>query len=89
MQLPSKMDHFIEIIGWIGALLIIGSYFLNINGKLKSSSTPYIISNLNGGIFFTINTLIPKAYPSMIVNIIWVIIALAALYNKNKILPLN
>lgn len=78
------MDHFVEIIGWIGAVLIVGSYFLNINGKLKSSSVIYIISNLLGGTFFTINTMVHKAYPSMIVNIIWVIIAVAALIKKDK-----
>ena len=78
------MDYFIEIIGWIGAVLIVGSYFLNINGKLKSNSLVYIVSNLLGGIFFTINTLVHQAYPSMIVNIIWVIIAIAALFRKDK-----
>lgn len=72
----------VEIIGWIGAVLIVGSYFLNINGKLKSTSTPYIICNLIGGVFFTINTFVHRAYPSMIVNIIWVIIALAAILKK-------
>jgi hypothetical protein len=76
------MYYFIEIIGWIGAVLIVGAYFFNINGKLKSSSGLYIISNLLGGIFFTINTFVHKAYPSMLVNIIWVIIAITALRKK-------
>jgi DNA integrity scanning protein DisA with diadenylate cyclase activity len=78
------MHILIEIIGWIGSVLILGSYFLNINGKLKSNSAIYIISNLLGGIFFTINTLVHHAYPSMIVNIIWVFIAIAALLKKDK-----
>ena len=78
------MNYFIEIIGWIGAVLIVGSYFFNINGKLKSTSPVYIICNLLGGIFFTVNTLVHRAYPSMIVNIIWVIIAVAALLKKDK-----
>ncbi|MFN8242555.1 MAG: hypothetical protein U0X40_00765 [Ferruginibacter sp.] len=77
------MELLIEIIGWIGAVLIVGSYFLNINGKLKSNAPLYIISNLLGGVFFTINTLVHHAYPSMIVNIIWVLIAIAALFRKN------
>ena len=76
------MELFIEIIGWIGAVLIVGAYFLNINGRLQSSSPVYIISNLLGGIFFTLNTLMHQAYPSMIVNIIWVFIAIAALVKK-------
>lgn len=78
------MNYFVEIIGWIGAVLIVGAYFLNINGRLKSSSGVYILSNLFGGIFFTINTLVHQAYPSMIVNIIWVFIAIAALFKKNR-----
>lgn len=78
------MDLFVEIIGWIGAVLIVGAYFLNINGKLKSTSALYILSNLFGGIFFTINTLVHHAYPSMIVNIIWVFIAVAALLKKKN-----
>lgn len=76
------MNYFIEIIGWIGAVLIVGAYFFNINGQLKSSSVVYIISNLFGGIFFTINTFVHQAYPSMIVNIIWVVIAIAAILKK-------
>lgn len=78
------MNYFVEIIGWIGAVLITGAYFLNINGKIKSSSPLYIISNLLGGIFFTINTFVHHAYPSMIVNIIWVFIAVAALFKNEK-----
>ena len=78
------MNYFIETIGWIGAVLIVGAYFLNITGRLKSSSAIYIISNLFGGIFFTVNTLVHHAYPSMIVNIIWVLIAMGALLKKDK-----
>ena len=78
------MNYFVEIIGWIGAVLIVGAYFLNITGRLKSSSAVYIISNLLGGIFFTVNTLVHHAYPSMIVNIIWVLIAIGALFKKDK-----
>lgn len=78
------MNYFVESIGWIGAALITGAYFLNINGKIKSTSALYIISNLVGGIFFTINTFVHQAYPSMIVNIIWVFIAVAALFKNEK-----
>ena len=78
------LNYLVEIIGWIGAVLIIGAYYLNINGKIKSSSAWYIVSNLVGGIFFTINTFVHQAYPSMIVNIIWIFIAVEALAKKKK-----
>ena len=76
--------NIIEIIGWIGTILIVGSYFLNINGKIKSNSVPYIISNLAGGILFSIYTYAHSTWPNMVVNIIWVIIAIAALMKKGK-----
>jgi len=72
----------VEIIGWIGAILIVGAYYFNINGKLKSTSPGYIICNLIGGVFFIINTFAHKAYPSVLVNVVWVIIALAAILKK-------
>lgn len=76
------MTLFIEIVGWIGSLLIVGSYFLNIQGKLDSKDKKYIWANLVGGFCFIINTYAHKAYPSVAVNIIWVIIALAAIIRK-------
>jgi hypothetical protein len=78
------MNLLIEIIGWIGAALIVGAYCLNMYGYWKSSSYLYISFNLIGGIFFIINTFVHHAYPSMLVNVIWVIIAIAAIFKKDK-----
>lgn len=74
----------IEIIGWIGTLLIVGSYFLNINGKIKSTSPAYIVTNLAGGLLFSIYTYAHRTYPNMVVNIIWVVIAVMALLKRKK-----
>jgi purine-cytosine permease-like protein len=76
--------NIIEIIGWIGTALIVGTYFLNINGKIKSTSVPYIICNLIGGLLFSIYTYVHRTYPNMVVNMVWVIIAIAALLKKKK-----
>ena len=78
------MNVFIEIIGWIGAVLVIGAYCLNMYGYWKSDSLPYVICNIIGAVFFIINTFVHKAYPSMIVNIVWVIIPVIALFKKKK-----
>ena len=78
------MNILIEIIGWIGAIFIVGAYCFNIYGVWKAGSRWYILFNLIGGAFFVVNTFFHKAYPSMIVNIIWVVIALAALFKKDK-----
>ncbi|AFK05086.1 hypothetical protein Emtol_3960 [Emticicia oligotrophica DSM 17448] len=76
------MSLIIEIIGWIGSVLIVGSYFFNIQGKLDAKDIRYILANLIGGICFIINTYAHNAYPSVAVNIVWVIIALAAIFRK-------
>lgn len=72
----------IEILGWIGAVLVTGSYFLNIQGKLEAKDARYIWANAIGGICFVINTYFHQAYPSMAVNIVWVIIAVVAVFRK-------
>jgi hypothetical protein len=74
--------NLIEIIGWIGTVLIVGAYFLNINGKIKSTATPYILANLVGGILFSIYTYAHRTWPNMVVNVVWVFIALAAILKK-------
>ena len=74
----------IEVLGWIASVLIVGAYFFNIRGTLKASSPLYFWSNLVGGVFFVFNTFYHHAYPSMVVNIIWVFIALAAIFQKKK-----
>jgi hypothetical protein len=69
----------IETLGWMASVLIVGSYALNLWGKIEANSKPYVWSNIVGGLFFVINTYYHKAYPSMMVNIIWVIIAIGLL----------
>ena len=77
-------EPYIEIMGWIASLLIVGSYALNITGKLPASSKTYVLANIIGGIFFVVNTYYHKAYPSMFVNVIWVIIAIYMISKKKK-----
>jgi hypothetical protein len=78
------MVIFIEIIGWIASVLIVGAYYLNIKGRLTAGAPAYIWSNLIGGLFFIVNTAWHGAYPSAVVNVVWVFIALAALFKKRK-----
>jgi hypothetical protein len=76
------MNLLIEIMGWIASVLIVGSYALNITGKLPSSSKIYVLANIIGGILFVVNTYYHQAYPSMFVNVVWVIIAIYMISKK-------
>lgn len=79
----------IEIAGWIASILIVGSFALNITGKLSAKSRLYVWSNILGGLLFVVNTYYHKAYPSMLVNMIWVIIAFIMLNKKQKMSKLD
>ena len=78
------MNILVEIMGWIGSVLIVGSYALNITGRLEATHKLYVLANILGGLFFVVNTYFHQAYPSMFVNIIWVIIAIVMISKKNK-----
>ena len=78
------MNILIEMMGWIASVLIVGSYALNITGKLSASSKIYVLANIIGGIFFVVNTYYHHAYPSMFVNVIWVIIAIYMISKKKS-----
>jgi len=78
------MGIIIEVLGWIASVLIVGSYALNITGKLSASSKIYVLANIIGGIFFVVNTYYHQAYPSMFVNVIWVIIAIYMISKKKS-----
>jgi len=79
------MTILVEVLGWIASMLIVGSYALNITGRLSAKSKLYVTANIIGGIFFVVNTYYHQAYPSMLVNIVWVIIALVMLTKKKEV----
>lgn len=78
------MNILIETLGWIASVLIVGAYAFNLRGTLSAKDPRYIWSNIIGGIFFVVNTYHHGAYPSALVNVVWVIIALTALLRKPK-----
>ena len=80
----SQPEIFIEILGWIASVLIVGSYALNISGKLATNNKWYVWANIVGGFLFVINTYFHHAYPSMVVNAIWVIIAIVMIFKNKK-----
>jgi hypothetical protein len=72
----------VDIIGWLGAVLIVGSYALNMYGKLAANSYPYIWANIVGAIFFAVNSYSHDAMPSVAVNIVWIAFAVISLVKK-------
>ena len=77
-------EIFVETIGWIASILIVGAFALNSFGKIDSTSKLYQLANLIGGIFFIVNTVYHEAYQSAFVNVVWVIVAIVALLKLRK-----
>lgn len=73
------MELFIQIVGWIGTILIVLAYFLVSNQYVNSKSKTYQLVNLFGAIGVGINVFYQEAWPALALQITWAIIALASL----------
>jgi hypothetical protein len=73
------MELFIEVVGWIAALLILTAYGLLSAGKMDGKSVVYQLMNVVGAVGFVINTGYHGAIPSAVLNVIWVGIGVVAL----------
>lgn len=65
------MKLFVEIVGWIGATLIIAAYALLSAGKLTGDSRTYHLMNIFGAIGFVVNSGWNGALPSAALNVVW------------------
>lgn len=73
------MELLVDILGWTGAVLILTGYALISFKRVEGTSFVYQLLNILGSIFLTANTFYYGAIPSSLVNIIWAMIAAAAI----------
>ncbi len=71
---------FVEVVGWIGALLILSGYALLTSGRVTAQSPLYQWLNVVGAAGFIVNGLANQAYPSAGLNIVWMGIGAVALW---------
>lgn len=74
----------IEVIGWIGATLILSAYALLSAGRLQGNSRTYHLMNIFGAIGFVVNSGWNGAYPSAGLNIVWIGIGAYALLQRRR-----
>ena len=70
----------IDIIGWLGAVLLLTAYFLISSNRIKGASKSYQVLNLIGSGALIVNSAFYRAFPSAFVNVIWIGIALYSLF---------
>ena len=76
-----------EVVGWIGGALILAGYFLLTAGKLDAKSPVYQWLNVVGAAGFIANSGWNGAWPSAVLNVIWVgigVVALARIFAKRE-----
>src|SRR5579862_10001726 len=69
----------IDILGWLGALVVVAAYGLISYGSVDGRSPIYQTLNVIGSILLIVNTAWHRAWPSSVVNLVWVGIAIGAL----------
>lgn len=68
----------VEVVGWVGALLILLAYLLLSMGRVTGQSLLYQGMNIVGAAGFVINGWWHRALPSAALNILWLLIGAIA-----------
>ena len=74
----------VEIVGWVGALLILAAYGLLSAGKLTGQSRSYQWMNVAGAAGFVVNGWWHGALPSTALNVVWMLIGGIALWRMTR-----
>ena len=69
----------LEAAGWIGAALLLVAYALVSSGSVNGRSTLYQGLNAIASVLLGVNSAWHHAWPSALVNVIWIGIAIATL----------
>ena len=79
------MQTIVDVLGWVGAVLLVGAYALVSLKKVEGDSILFQGINIVAGIFLITNTVYWKAYPSSALNAAWIGIAIFTLARKKSI----
>ena len=72
------------MIGWLGSAALITAFVLNSAGRITAQTLLYQGLNVFGGIALIVNTYYYGAYPSTVVNVVWLFIAGYYLYKMQQ-----
>jgi len=72
----------IAVIGWIGAGLLLVAYVLVSLGRLEGRGARFQYLNLLGGAGLAANSAASHAFPSAVLNVIWMAIGVVTLVRR-------
>lgn len=73
------MDKLLEVVGWYGTVAIVGAYALTSFNVVSTQTFLYQTLNVTGAIGIVVISLKKKTYQPAVLNMVWVVIGLAAL----------
>ncbi len=76
------MKLIIDVGGWMGAIMLLLAYFLVSTKRVGGTSIRYQGLNLIGSVLVGTNALYYTALPSFSVNVVWIMIGVAALARR-------
>jgi hypothetical protein len=79
------LKTFVDLSGWMGALLILGSYAMLSFGKIQARAPLYQWMNIVGALGFIINCTWNGAWPSGALNVVWAGIGVYALRRHSRV----
>ncbi len=78
------MNLMVDVAGWRGAVILLATYGLLSFHYISSKHPAYQVANIAGSILLAANTFFHGAYPSTIVNVVWLMIGAVALRAGRK-----
>lgn len=69
-----------QTLGWIGAVLILLAYALNLFGKMNVRSVGYNMMNIVGALGIVLASAERQSWPAATLNAIWMVIGLVGLF---------
>ncbi len=76
------LKTFVDIAGWVAAVLLLGAYGMLSFGKVPPRSSLYQIANILGAAGFIVNCAYNHAWPSVALNVVWMGIGFYALRRR-------
>ncbi|HEX5455793.1 MAG TPA: hypothetical protein VFW77_00305 [Candidatus Saccharimonadales bacterium] len=75
----------IDIIGWVGTVLVLVAYFLITSEKLGPKSRAYNLMNLFGALFIGLNVYVNHAWPALGLQTVWGGVAIISLFKNLRL----
>ena len=69
----------VDALGWLGAILLLLAYWRVSHGLLDPKGRRYQWLNVAGGALLIVNSAWYGAFPSVAVNVVWILVGLQAL----------